>query len=110
MKSLNALISKIGQDKFDHHILGALVCALISIVFILQDGVFGWIAVGYPLTSSAIIFFISVVKEYALDDKPDWGDIISAMPGCLWKLSETTKIIEGTAIVPSRLLRNPNSL
>lgn len=84
MKSLNAFISKIGQDKFDHHILGALICALVSFVFILQDGVFDWAAVGYPLIGSAVVFFISVIKEYALDGKPDWGDIIAAMLGCLW--------------------------
>ena len=84
MKSLNTFISKIGQDKFDHHILGALICALVSFVCILQDGVFNWTAVGYPLTGSAVVFFISVIKEYALEDKADWGDIIAAMLGCLW--------------------------
>lgn len=84
MKSLNAFISKIGQDKFDHHILGALICALVSFVFILQDGVFDWAAVGYPLIGSAVVFFISVIKEYFLDDKADWEDILFAMLGCLW--------------------------
>lgn len=84
MKALDNFLKKIGHDKFDHHVLGALICALISLVCILQDGVVGWTAVSYPVIGSAVVFFLSVVKEYAFDDEADWGDILAAMLGCLW--------------------------
>lgn len=84
MKVLDKFLAKLGHDKFDHHVLGALICALISFVAILQDGVIDWTAVGYPVIGSAVVFFISVVKEYAFDEEADWGDILAAMLGCLW--------------------------
>lgn len=84
MKLLDKFLTKIGHDKFDHHVLGALICGLFSIAAILQDGVKDWYTVGYPTIGAAVVFFLSVLKEYALDDKADWGDILHAMLGCLW--------------------------
>lgn len=84
MQILDDFLAKIGHDKFDHHILGALICALFSFVAILQDGVINWYSIGYPTIGAAVVFFLSVIKEYALDDKADWMDIVWAMAGCLW--------------------------
>lgn len=84
MKIVDDFIAKIGHDKFDHHILGALICALFSFVAILQDGVINWYSIGYPTIGVAVVFFLSIIKEYALDDKVNWGDILHAMLGCLW--------------------------
>lgn len=84
MKELDKLMEKVGVDKFLHHIIGALICALISIVTILQDDVNDWDAVAYPTIGGIAVFIISIVKEYALDDKPDWADIFAAILGCLW--------------------------
>ena len=84
MKLLDNFLEKIGHDKFDHHVLGALICALISFVVILQDGVIGWETVAYPTIGAVPVLLISVVKELMLDDKPDWMDVVWAMAGCLW--------------------------
>lgn len=83
MKIVDDFIAKIGHDKFDHHILGVLICAMFSFVFILQDAIFDWTAVAVPLIGSIVVLFLSIVKEY-LDDKPDWMDVVWAMAGCLW--------------------------
>lgn len=84
MKVLDDFLAKIGHDKFDHHVVGALICALISFVAILQDGVIGWETVAYPTIGAVPVLLISVVKELMLDDKPDWMDVVWAMAGCLW--------------------------
>lgn len=90
MKVLDKFLAKLGHDKFDHHVLGALICALISFVAILQDGVIDWTAVAYPVIGSAFVLILSIVKEYALDDKADWWDIAWAMAGCLWVFAAVT--------------------
>lgn len=84
MKLLDKFLAKIGHDKFDHHVLGALICALFSFVTILQDSVVDWTALGGPVIGSAVVLFLSILKEYACDDKVDWMDIVWAMLGCLW--------------------------
>ena len=83
MKHLNNFLAKIGHDKFDHHVVGALICALFTFVFILQDAIFDWIAVVVPVIGSVVVLLLSIVKEY-IDDKPDWMDVVWAMLGCLW--------------------------
>jgi len=84
MKLLDNFLTKIGHDKFDHHILGALICALVSLVCILQDGVFDWTAVAVTTIGAVVVLFVSVIKEYAFDDKVEWADIFAAMLGCIW--------------------------
>lgn len=84
MKLLDNFLARIGHDKFDHHVPGALICALISFVAILQDGAIGWETVVYPTIGAVFVLFISVVKEVIIDEKPDWIDVVWAMAGCLW--------------------------
>lgn len=83
MKLLDNFLAKVGVDKILHHVVGALICALFSFVFILQDAIFDWTAVAVPIIGTVVVLFISVVKEY-IDDKPDWMDVVWAMAGCLW--------------------------
>lgn len=83
MKLVDDFMTKVGADKILHHVVGALICAMFSIVFILQDAIFEWTAVVVPLIGSIVVLFLSIVKEY-LDDKPDWMDVVWAMAGCLW--------------------------
>lgn len=90
MKLLDNLIKRIGQDKFDHHILGTDICSLITIISIIQDGIFDWTAILYTFIGTAVVFFLSVIKEYTLDDKIDWKDIAWAMLGCLWVFISVT--------------------
>lgn len=83
MKLVDDFLTKVGTDKVLHHVVGALICAIFSIVFIIQDAIFDWTAVAVPLIGSIVVLFLSIIKEY-VDDKPDWMDVIWAMVGCLW--------------------------
>lgn len=83
MKLLDNFLAKIGVDKILHHVVGALICALFTFVFILQDAIFDWTAVAVPVIGSVVVLLLSIVKEY-IDDKPDWMDVAWAMAGCLW--------------------------
>lgn len=83
MKLVDDFLTRVGADKVLHHVVGALICAMFSIVFILQDAIFDWTGVAVPLVGSIVVLILSVVKEY-LDDKPDWMDVVWAMAGCLW--------------------------
>lgn len=84
MKALDDFLAKVGTDKFLHHVLGAMICALISLVAIIQDGVIEWDIVAYPTIGAVFVLIISVIKELAFDGKPDWMDVVWAMAGCLW--------------------------
>lgn len=84
MKLLDNFLAKVGVDKILHHVVGALICPLFTFVFILQDAAFDWTAVAVPVIGSAVVLFLSILKEYAFDDKADWMDVVWAMAGCLW--------------------------
>ena len=77
MKLLDNFLAKVGVDKILHHVVGALICALFTFVFILQDAAFDWTAVAVPVIGSAVVLFLSILKEYAFD-------VVWAMAGCLW--------------------------
>lgn len=84
MKVLDDFLAKHGIDKILHHVVGALICALISFVFIIQNAMFDWTAVAIPTIGAVVVLLLSVIKEYAFDAKVDWMDIVWAMAGCLW--------------------------
>lgn len=84
MKLVDDFLVKVGADKVLHHTVGAMICAFITFVSIIQDGIIDWYLIGYPTIGASVVFIISVIKEYAFDDKVDWKDIIWAMGGCLW--------------------------
>lgn len=83
MKLTDNLIKKYGVDKLLHHAFGGLLCAFISVIAILQDGTLNWSAVAYPTIGSALVFVLSIIKEY-IDTEFNWKDILAAMLGCLW--------------------------
>lgn len=84
MKLLDNFLAKVGVDKILHHVVGALICALFTFVFILQDAIFDWTPVAVPVIGTVVVLFLSIVKEYAFDDKADWMDVVWAMLGSLW--------------------------
>ncbi|MBR2456110.1 MAG: hypothetical protein IKB31_02975 [Bacteroidaceae bacterium] len=70
MKVLNNLISKVGYDKVAHFaIAGWLVSAASAYGF-------KWMAIVF-----VCVMLLSVIKEALLDEKFDWGDIVSAALG-----------------------------
>lgn len=71
-----------GVDKYAHLGIGGLICAMLSTVLNTQDGILDFHALLYALFASAVVFIISVFKEYFMDERFDWADIIFAMIGC----------------------------
>lgn len=84
MKELDNFLAKVGTDKILHHVVGALICALITFVVILQDAVTDLSAVPYVIIGTVAVLFLSIVKETVLDDKPDWMDVVWSVSGCIW--------------------------
>lgn len=83
MKLTDNLLKRFGTDKILHHVTGSSVCALISLVAIIQDGIIGWDILTYPVIGDVAVFLVSTVKEY-IDARFDWKDILAAMLGCIW--------------------------
>lgn len=87
MESLKIFISKIGHDKFDHHVLGAEICSFFSTLFILQEGIIDWgITLGGILIGVIATIFAAIIKEFVIDEKADWYDILATVSGCIWPL------------------------
>lgn len=84
MKELDNFLEKVGVDKILHHLLGALICAFISFVVILQEGVIDWHSLSYPFIGLVAVLFLSVIKEILFDDKADWMDVVWSVAGCVW--------------------------
>lgn len=84
MKVLDNFLAKIGRDKFEHHNLGGLICSFVSIVAILQDGVINWATVLYVIIGAVVTLFTAIIKEYVIDVKADWRDIVATVSGCIW--------------------------
>lgn len=81
---MNNLINKIGLDKIAHFSLGGLICALFSLVAILQDIhiLKPWQIILMPTVGTIVTLFVSIIKEYFFDSTPDWKDIYAALIGC----------------------------
>ena len=70
-------------DKLAHFGIGGLLCAMVTLVAMLQEGVIGWGALVFPIIGDVVVFIVSYLKEKIVDDKFTWEDIWSAMIGCL---------------------------
>lgn len=68
-----------------HFLGGGWICAIITFVVILQEGgsIGSWGKVSSVLIGTAVVVFLSVVKEIFLDDKADWIDVVAAVIGCV---------------------------
>lgn len=84
MKSLDSLISKIGNDKVLHFLGGGFLCSLITFVVILQEQDLGNLnKILSVFIGTIFVAFLSFVKEIMLDEKPDWKDILASVLGCI---------------------------
>ena len=79
-----------GIDKYAHLGVGGLLCAIISTVPIMQDGILSWKALLFGLFAALVVFVASVFKEYFADKEFEWADIAYAMFGCALYLSALT--------------------
>lgn len=84
---MNNLINKIGLDKIAHFGIGGLICAIFSLVFIIQDipDITYKSILLYPFIGYIITMFLSIIKEYCFDyPNSDWKDILAGMLGCIF--------------------------
>lgn len=87
METLIEFFRKIGHDKFDHHVLGAEICSFFSTLFILQEGIIDWnTTLGGILIGLIATIFAAIIKEFVIDEKADWRDIVATVSGCIWPL------------------------
>lgn len=76
-------LDKIGKDKYQHFALGTMIATLGFIVamplfrFIGHTGAF-WVCFGI---SVAATLGLEAFKEFRVDVKPDWRDILATMLG-----------------------------
>lgn len=84
MKTLDNLISKVGNDKVLHFLGGGFICSLISFVAILQEhDLTPWQQISAVLIGTIAVFILSLMKEVLADDKTDWYDILASVLGCI---------------------------
>lgn len=83
---MNNLVNKIGLDKCAHFGIGGLICAMFTLIFMIQD----FNSMTYtsvllmPFTGYVVTAFVSVIKEYFFDaPHSDWKDIVAGMLGCV---------------------------
>ena len=74
-------MKNIGIDKIAHFGIGGLICAMITLVVMLQDGIIGWGAFLIPVIGDVVVFIASYLKE-KMDNEFSWDDIWAAMLGC----------------------------
>lgn len=83
IKKLVSLLDKIGKDKYQHFALGAMIATLGFIVakplfrFMGHTAAF-WACFGISIAAT---LGLEAFKEFRVDVKPDWKDILATMLG-----------------------------
>lgn len=79
------LKSMLAQDKLAHVAWGAMICAVFTIITLLQDvnGPLQWHQVLYCIIGTAVVLVAAVAKEFVIDAKCDWMDFWATMLGCV---------------------------
>lgn len=84
MKELDDLVKKLGNDKVLHFLGGSWICALVTIVTILQeDNLNSLEKVGSVLIGTVVVIILSVIKELIMDEEADWMDVLASFLGCI---------------------------
>lgn len=83
MELTDGIVNRFGADKVMHFLSGALICAVVTFVVILQDGGVDWMTALMPVTGIVFAGFIAVCKEAAFDAVFDWKDVIATLLGCI---------------------------
>lgn len=84
MKSLDNLITKVGNDKVLHFLGGGFICSLVSFVVILQEsGLSSLRKIAAVLIGTIVVAMLSVMKELFFDAEADWKDVLASVLGCI---------------------------
>lgn len=84
MKSLDNLITKVGNDKVLHFLGGGFICSLISFVVILQEHDLSSLRkIAAVLIGTIAVFVLALIKELIMDEETNWKDVWVSVLGCL---------------------------
>lgn len=75
-------INKIGVDKILHFLVGALITFIIGNIFGIQDTVTPIMLMSMTGIGVLVTLILEFIKEYVIDDTPDWNDILATFLGC----------------------------
>lgn len=81
---MKGLVEKIGIDKFAHLGVGGLLCAMITLVVLLQEmgNLTPAMILATPIIGTVMVMFLEFCKEYFLDDEFSWKDVLYTFAGC----------------------------
>ncbi|MCM1219085.1 MAG: hypothetical protein NC548_31775 [Lachnospiraceae bacterium] len=83
MKKLIASLG--GMDKVAHFGIAAVIADFITIVCLLQDisSPLHWNALGYCAIGTVVAIILALIKEFIIDEKIDWRDIMASALGTI---------------------------
>lgn len=79
--TFNELITKIGQDKILHFLIGSLITAIMTLIVGLQEPEIGWSTMGAPVIGLVVTAFFGFVKEKIIDTEFSVKDLIATVLG-----------------------------
>ena len=79
--TFNDLITKIGQDKILHFLVGSLITAFITLVTGLQESSIDWSIMGACFIGLVVTAFFAIIKEAFIDSEFDWKDLLATLLG-----------------------------
>lgn len=79
--TFNELITKIGQDKILHFLVGSLITAFMTLVVGLQEPEIDWSTMGAPVIGLVVTAFFGFVKEKIVDTEFDIKDLVATVLG-----------------------------
>lgn len=77
------IINKIGVDKVLHFLVGALITFIIGNILGIQDNISSKMFLLMTGVGALVAMILEYIKEYVIDDTPDWKDIFATFIGCL---------------------------
>ena len=82
---MKEIIEKIGNDKFAHLGVGGLMCAMITLVILLQEmgNLTPAMIFATPIIGTVMVMFLEFCKEHFLDEEFSWKDVLATFIGCV---------------------------
>lgn len=84
MKVVDNFLNKVGVDKALHDAFSAKICAIITIISLLQDGVYTPNAIIGSTAIGTIMTIVLIILKEIFDTKFDLKDILAGLIGCLF--------------------------
>lgn len=84
MKFVDKFLAKVGTDKALHYAFSAKICAIVTIVSLLQDGVYTPEAINGSALIGTIVTIVLIILKELFDNKFDLKDILAGLIGCLF--------------------------